>query len=65
MNFIPRIQQAAVETFTTTFRGPEFRDLYKKLTHEKPATGALLSLTDSNWGVTISIQRQPVSSSPT
>ncbi|KAL3492147.1 streptococcal 67 kDa myosin-cross-reactive antigen like family-domain-containing protein [Aspergillus germanicus] len=60
MNFLPRILEATIETFTTTFKGPEFNALYERLTQETPGTGAFLSLGDSNWGLTISIPHQPV-----
>ncbi|KAL2856525.1 streptococcal 67 kDa myosin-cross-reactive antigen like family-domain-containing protein [Aspergillus pseudoustus] len=62
MNFLPRILESTVETFTTTFKGPEFNILYEKLTQEQPGTGAFLSLSESNWGVTISVPHQPVCS---
>lgn len=60
MNFLPRIQESTTETFTTTFSGPGFNALYEKLTREKPGTGAFLSLSESNWGITITVPHQPV-----
>ncbi|KAL2809396.1 streptococcal 67 kDa myosin-cross-reactive antigen like family-domain-containing protein [Aspergillus granulosus] len=60
MNFLPRIQESTVETFTATFTGPGFNNLYEKLTQERPGTDALLSLSESNWGVTITVPHQPV-----
>ncbi|KKK21426.1 hypothetical protein AOCH_000118 [Aspergillus ochraceoroseus] len=59
-NFLSRNQQSTVETFTTTFKGPEFSSLYHKLTHDRPGTGSLLSLTESAWEITISIPHQPI-----
>ncbi|KAL4757475.1 oleate hydratase [Aspergillus foveolatus] len=60
MNFLPRIPESTVETFTTTFTGPGFSNIYERLTQEKPGTGAFLSLSGSNWVVTISVPHQPV-----
>jgi oleate hydratase len=60
MNFLPRILEATIETFTTTFKDPEFNALYERLTRETPGTGAFLPLGNSNWGLTISIPHQPV-----
>ncbi|KAJ0423217.1 streptococcal 67 kDa myosin-cross-reactive antigen like family-domain-containing protein [Aspergillus carlsbadensis] len=60
MNFLPRILEATIETFTTTFKDPDFNVLYERITKEKPGAGAFLSLSDSNWGVTISVPHQPV-----
>lgn len=59
-NFLSRSLRSAVESFTTTFKGPEFMKLYEKLTHDRPGTGALVSLTGTNWSITLSIPHQPV-----
>ncbi|PWY88929.1 67 kDa myosin-cross-reactive antigen family protein [Aspergillus heteromorphus CBS 117.55] len=59
-NYLSRAVQSGVETFTTTLRGTEFMSLYEKVTRDPPGTGAMLSLTDSNWSLTISIPRQPL-----
>ncbi|KAI9371089.1 oleate hydratase [Aspergillus egyptiacus] len=59
-NFLPYIQQSTIETFTTTFTGPGFPSTYEKLTHDKPGTGSLLSLTGSAWHLTLCIPHQPV-----
>ncbi|KAL3462212.1 67 kDa myosin-cross-reactive antigen family protein [Aspergillus heterothallicus] len=60
MNFLPRVMESTIETFTTTFKGRELNALYKRITNENPGTGSLLSLSESNWGITISIPNQPV-----
>ncbi|KAL2859295.1 streptococcal 67 kDa myosin-cross-reactive antigen like family-domain-containing protein [Aspergillus pseudodeflectus] len=60
MNFLPRILEATIETFTTTFKGPEFNALYERTTRDNLGTGGFLSLSNSNWGVTISVPHQPV-----
>ncbi|RDW68780.1 oleate hydratase [Aspergillus mulundensis] len=59
-NFLPRIQESAVETFTTTFADPGFAQLYENLTREKAGTGAFLNMCETNWGVVITVPQQPV-----
>ncbi|CEL10212.1 hypothetical protein ASPCAL13336 [Aspergillus calidoustus] len=59
-NFLSRIDQSMASTFTTTFTGGEFPSAYERLTHDKPGTGALLSLTGSSWQMTLCIPHQPV-----
>ncbi|RHZ73296.1 hypothetical protein CDV55_101297 [Aspergillus turcosus] len=59
-NFLSRALESGVETFTTTVWGPQFMNLYEKLTHDRPGTGAMLSLTDSKWSITLSILHQPI-----
>jgi oleate hydratase len=59
-NFLSQNLRSTIETFTTTFEGPEFMLLYEKLTHDRPGTGAMLSLSESNWSITLSIPHQPV-----
>lgn len=34
--------------------------LYERLAQDRPGTGALVSLADSNWSITISLPHQPV-----
>lgn len=62
-NFLSQGLRSTVETFTTTFHGPEFMVLYEKLTHDRPGTGAIITLAESNWAISLSIPRQPVFSS--
>lgn len=62
-NFLSQGLRSTIETFTTTFQGPEFMRLYEQLAHDRPGTGALVSLNDSNWSITIAIPHQPVFSS--
>ncbi|KAL4786879.1 oleate hydratase [Aspergillus varians] len=59
-NFLSRIQESTVETFTTTFQGPAFPTAYENITHDKPGTGSLLSLTGSSWQMTLCFPHQPV-----
>ncbi|KAH2462769.1 hypothetical protein KXW63_008318 [Aspergillus fumigatus] len=59
-NFLSRALESGVETFTTTLWGPQFMNLYEKLTHDQPRTDALLSLTESKWSITLSIPHQPI-----
>ncbi|OQD78914.1 hypothetical protein PENANT_c072G09162 [Penicillium antarcticum] len=59
-NFLSQSLRSAVECFTTTFKGPEFMKLYETLTHDRPGTGALVTLTETNWSITLSIPHQPV-----
>jgi len=59
-NFLCQGLQSTVESFTTTFDGPDFMVLYERLTHDRPGTGAKVSLTESNWSITISVPHQPV-----
>ncbi|KAJ5369902.1 uncharacterized protein N7496_005994 [Penicillium cataractarum] len=62
-NFLSQGLRSTVETFTTTFHGPDFMVLYEKLTHDRPGTGAIITLAESNWAISLSIPRQPVFSS--
>ncbi|RAL00842.1 oleate hydratase [Aspergillus ibericus CBS 121593] len=62
LNFHRNIEQAAVENFTVTLRNSDFMQRYETLTHDKPGAGALISFADSNWGLSLSVPRQPVCS---
>lgn len=59
-NFLSQCLSSTVETFTTTFQGPDFMVLYEKLTHDRPGTGAIITLAESNWAISLSVPRQPV-----
>lgn len=59
-NFLCQGLPSTVESFTTTFDGPDFMVLYERLTHDRPGTGAKVSLTESNWSITISNPHQRV-----
>jgi oleate hydratase len=61
-DFNAHVPQSRLETFTVTLRNSEFMQLYEKLTHVIPGSGALLSLADSNWSLSISVPHQPVCS---
>ncbi|OJJ43291.1 hypothetical protein ASPZODRAFT_74643 [Penicilliopsis zonata CBS 506.65] len=58
--FSSRIPESSLETFTVTLRDPEFLDRLLKLTKERPGTGGLLILKDSNWAMSLSIPHQPM-----
>jgi oleate hydratase len=62
LNFNDHVSQSRLETFTVTLRDSEFMQLYEKLTHNSPGSGALLSLADSNWLLSICVPHQPVCS---
>ncbi|KAL5363437.1 oleate hydratase [Aspergillus floccosus] len=59
-NFLPRIQESILETFTTTIRGPAFASMFADLSNESPENGALLLLRDSNWRMTVINPHQPI-----
>lgn len=59
-NFFLRSSESQIETFTITMRDSGFMTHYSKLTGDKPGTGALLTISESPWGLTISIPHQPV-----
>ncbi|OJJ43503.1 hypothetical protein ASPZODRAFT_169197 [Penicilliopsis zonata CBS 506.65] len=52
--------ESKIVSFTITFPDANFVHRYEALTHDAPGTGALLSLPDSNWLLSISVPRQPV-----
>ncbi|KAE8165724.1 oleate hydratase [Aspergillus tamarii] len=60
VNFLSRALESGIETFTTTVWGMDFMRLYDKLTYEPAGTSDTLSLTDSNWLITINVPHHPV-----
>jgi oleate hydratase len=60
LNFNAHVPQSRLETFTSTLRNSAFIQLYEKLTHDRPGSGAMLSLADSNWSLSISVPHQPI-----
>lgn len=58
--FYSRATEAKIATFTVTFRESAFMEHYLALIEEKSATGSLLTITGSPWGLHISVPRQPV-----
>ncbi|KFY04282.1 hypothetical protein V491_09404 [Pseudogymnoascus sp. VKM F-3775] len=62
LNFKAQVPQSRLETFTITLRNSEFIELYEKLTNNRPGSGPLLSIADSNWSLSISVPHQPVCS---
>ncbi|KAI2786767.1 hypothetical protein POX_g09160 [Penicillium oxalicum] len=59
-NFSNRLSESQIETFTVTLHDADFMHHYAHLTRDKPGTGALLTIQDSPWGLTISVPHQPV-----
>ncbi|KAG2416036.1 hypothetical protein HFD88_007228 [Aspergillus terreus] len=59
-NFLPRIQESMLETFTTTISGPAFSSMYADLSGDSAENGALLLLRDSNWRMTVIKPHQPI-----
>lgn len=47
-------------TFTVTFSDSNFLSIYQSRTNNVPGAGAILSLPDSNWILSISVPHQPV-----
>ncbi|KAJ5401718.1 uncharacterized protein N7487_007614 [Penicillium crustosum] len=60
LNFLSRLDESKIETFTTTLHDSDFMEHYAGLTHDKPGTGALLTVLESPWGLNISVSHQPV-----
>ena len=59
-NFSMRLDESRIETFTVTLRDSDFMTCYAELTRDKPGTGALLTVLESPWGLSISVPHQPV-----
>lgn len=59
-NFSDRLSESQIETFTITLHNSDFMHHYANLTGDKPGTGALLTIQESPWGITISVPHQPV-----
>ncbi|KFY67392.1 hypothetical protein V496_01583 [Pseudogymnoascus sp. VKM F-4515 (FW-2607)] len=62
LNFKAQVPQSRLETFTINLHKSQFVELYEKLTNNRPGSGALLSLADSNWSLSISVPHQPICS---
>lgn len=62
LNFNSHTQESTLVTFTVTLKDSEFMRLYRVVTHDVPGSGALLSLPNSNWLLSISVPHQPVCS---
>jgi oleate hydratase len=58
-NFLSRVPQSQWESFTVTLKEPEFFNSIVQLTTNEPGTGALVTLKDSNWLMSIVVPRQP------
>jgi oleate hydratase len=59
-HFTQNPHHTAVESFTITLKNSDFLKQYEKATGDSAGTGALLSFTDSNWGLSISVPHQPL-----
>jgi oleate hydratase len=58
-NFCTRVAESNWESFTVTLKSPKFLDYITKWTQNAPGTGALMTLKDSNWLLSIVIPHQP------
>ncbi|KAE8153789.1 oleate hydratase [Aspergillus avenaceus] len=58
--YISGTEDSKVETFTVTLRDSKFLELFEKLTHDRPGSGALVSIPDSNWMLSLSVPHQPL-----
>ncbi|OJJ36348.1 hypothetical protein ASPWEDRAFT_49873 [Aspergillus wentii DTO 134E9] len=58
-NFCTRVAESRLGAFTVTLRDPEFFERFAVLTRDKPGTGNLVSLKDSNWKINVCLLRQP------
>ena len=54
-----RVADSRWVTFTVTTTGKEILDEMTALTRSGPGSGGLLTLKDSNWGISLSIFDQP------
>ncbi|TCL35685.1 oleate hydratase [Anaerospora hongkongensis] len=57
--FIEQIEKSAWESFTVTCTDPVFFDLMENFSGNTPGTGALVTLRDSNWFMSIVLAYQP------
>lgn len=57
--FISDTEKSKWVSFTLTNRDSQFFDLMEKLTGNKPGTGGLVTLSSSNWLITLGIPYQP------
>lgn len=59
-HFTGKIPETTIESFTITLQNEEFMREFERCTGDKPGVGALLSFTDSNWGLSLSVPAQRV-----
>jgi oleate hydratase len=57
--FHTRTSESKWESFTVTLNDPELLRRIEGYTHNEPGTGALLTLKDSNWFMSIVVPHQP------
>lgn len=58
-NFCTRVPESNWESFTVTLENPAFLEYMTKWTHNAPGTGALMTLKDSPWLLSIVVPHQP------
>ena len=58
-NFCTRQSETRLESFTVTLKDPDFFNRFIELTHDRPGLGALVSLINSNWLLSVCIPCQP------
>jgi oleate hydratase len=58
-NFSTRVPESQWESFTVTLNSPELVDRIAAWTQNAPGTGALMTLKDSNWLMSIVVPHQP------
>jgi oleate hydratase len=57
--FCTRTNESKWESFTVTLNDPELLRRIEGYTHNEPGTGALLTLKDSNWLMSVVVPHQP------
>jgi len=57
--FADHIDQTKWESFTVTLRDPAFFEFMQAFTGNEPGTGGLVTLTDSNWFMSVVLAHQP------
>ncbi len=58
-NFCERVDESKWLSFTVTFKSPKFFQRIEAFSGNKPGTGALITLKDSNWLMSIVLAYQP------
>lgn len=57
--FNSHVDQSKWMSFTVTLRDPTFFDHMERFTGNKPGTGGLVTMTDSNWFMSVVLAHQP------
>lgn len=58
-NFCTRMRESRLESFTITFKSPEFLDRFVQLTGNRAGTATFVTLKDSSWNLNLNIPQQP------